>query len=263
VSGPTPALAKPNVPEIRPQPAQHNAGTQGPQHVAIIMDGNGRWATQRSLPRTAGHKQGIEAARNAVRSCIESGIRYLTIYAFSTENWTRPKSEVTFLMDLMRRFIRQDVVELHKAGVKITIIGERSGLDSATLKLMQDAESMTQGNSTLFLQVAFNYGGRQEIVRALKTGAEEIARGEMHPDAMTLEWVSAHLDTGNCPDPDLLIRTGGDMRISNFLLWQCAYTEFVFIEEHWPDFTKDVFMRCLEEFHNRERRYGGLAVKSA
>jgi undecaprenyl diphosphate synthase len=261
MSGLAPATAQSNVPETRSHTAPDVARPQGPQHVAIIMDGNGRWATQRSLPRTAGHKQGIESARNAVSSCIESGIRYLTIYAFSTENWTRPKSEVSFLMDLMRRFIRQDVVELHKSGVKITIIGERSGLDAATLKLMQDAETMTMGNSILFLQVAFNYGGRQEIVRALKAGAEKIARGELHADAMTPDWVTANLDTANCPDPDLLIRTGGDMRISNFLLWQCAYTEFVFIQEHWPDFTKDVFMRCLNEFHNRERRYGGLMAK--
>jgi undecaprenyl diphosphate synthase len=232
-------------------------------HVAIIMDGNGRWAVERSLPRSAGHRQGIESVRSTVRACIDNAIRYLTIYAFSTENWTRPKSEVTFLMDLMRRFIKQDVAELHRVGVRISIIGERQGLDAATLRMMEDAEKLTSDNDLLHLQIAFNYGSRQEIVRLVKMSARKLAGGEITEDLVTVEWVSAHLDTGKCPDPDLLIRTGGDVRISNFLLWQCAYAEFVFIPEHWPDFTADVFNRCLAEFYNRERRFGGLAAGRA
>jgi undecaprenyl diphosphate synthase len=233
------------------------------KHVAIIMDGNGRWAIERSLPRSAGHRQGIEAVRSTVRACVEGHIKYLTIYAFSTENWTRPKSEVTFLMELMRRFIKQDVAELHRVGVRISIIGERHGIDKLTLRLMEDAEKLTLGNSVLQLNVAFNYGGRQEIVRLLKASVRKIATGEINEDHITPDWVSANLDTGLCPDPDLLIRTGGDFRISNFLLWQCAYSEFVFIPEHWPDFSHAVFDRCVSEFFSRERRFGGLAAKHA
>jgi undecaprenyl diphosphate synthase len=233
-----------------------------PQHVAIIMDGNGRWAAQRGLPRSAGHKQGIEAVRRAVKSAIELGIKYLTVYSFSTENWSRPATEVSFLMDLMRRFIRQDVSDLHKSGVKIVIIGERKGIDRSTLTLLEDAENLTRGNSGLYLQVAFNYGSRQEILRMAKLIAGKAASNELTADDLTVKWISDHLDTRACPDPDLLIRTGGDKRISNYLLWQCAYTEFVFVPENWPDFTHDVMLRCIAEFHNRERRFGGLKAQT-
>ncbi len=227
------------------------------------MDGNGRWASERGLPRAEGHRRGVEAVRRAVRSAIELGVTYLTIYSFSTENWSRPKSEVSFLMDLMHRFIRQDVAELHKAGVKIMIIGERVGLDARTLKMIEDAEALTRDNSKLYLHVAFNYGSRQEILRVVKRAAGLIAKQELAEHQMTAEWLSRNLDTGHGPDPDLLIRTGGDLRISNFLLWQCAYAEFVFVPEHWPDFNQEIFQRCITEFHNRERRFGGLKAQSA
>jgi undecaprenyl diphosphate synthase len=233
-----------------------------PQHVAIIMDGNGRWAAQRGLPRSAGHKQGIEAVRRAVKSSIELGVKFLTIYSFSTENWSRPQAEVSLLMELMRRFIRQDVSDLHKSGVKIVIIGEREGIDAPTLALLEDAEKLTQNNTALFLQVAFNYGSRQEIARVARTIASKAARGEIAASDVTVDLINAHLDTRRAPDPDLLIRTGGDMRISNYLLWQCAYTEFVFVPEPWPEFSHDIMVRCIEEFRNRERRFGGLKAQT-
>jgi undecaprenyl diphosphate synthase len=233
-----------------------------PQHVAIIMDGNGRWAAQRGLPRTAGHKQGIEAVRRAVKSSIDIGVKFLTIYSFSTENWSRPKTEVSFLMELMRRFIRQDVSELHKSGVKFVIIGERESIDAPTLALLEDAEKLTQSNSALFLQVAFNYGSRQEIARVARIIAGKVAAGEFSASAVTVDLFNAHLDTRHAPDPDLLIRTGGDMRISNFLLWQCAYTEFVFVPESWPEFSHDIMVRCIDEFRSRERRFGGLKAQT-
>ncbi len=233
-----------------------------PQHVAIIMDGNGRWAAQRGLPRSAGHKQGIEAVRRAVKASIELGVKYLTIYSFSTENWSRPQTEVSFLMELMRRFIRQDVSDLHKSGVKITIIGEREDIDGPTLALLQDAEKLTQNNTALFLQVAFNYGSRQEIARVARTIAGKVEAGEIKTTDITVDLFNAHLDTRHVPDPDLLIRTGGDMRISNYLLWQCAYTEFVFVPEPWPEFSHDIMVRCIDEFHNRERRFGGLKAQT-
>ncbi len=241
-------------------PAQHSKNA--PLHVAIIMDGNGRWAAQRGLPRSAGHKQGIEAVRRAVKAAIELNVKYLTIYSFSTENWSRPESEVSFLLELMRRFIRQDVSDLHKSGVRIVVIGERDGIDAPTLALLEDAEKLTRENSALHLQVAFNYGSRQEILRVAKLIASRAATREISASEISVDWISNHLDTGNCPDPDILIRTGGDMRISNFLLWQCAYTEFVFIPETWPEFTHDVMMRCITEFHNRERRFGGLNAQT-
>jgi undecaprenyl diphosphate synthase len=227
-----------------------------PRHIAIIMDGNGRWASARGLPRTAGHKQGIDALRRTVRAASERGIEVLTVYAFSSENWARPKTEVAFLMDLFRRFVRQDVAELHAQGVKICMIGDRAGLDAPTLRLVEDAEKLTSGNTGLTLVVAFNYGGRQEIVRAVQT---MIAASE----EATIENVARHLDTAAWPDPELLIRTGGEERISNFLLWQCAYTEFVFVPEYWPDFDAALLDRAISEFHGRERRFGGLKAQSA
>jgi undecaprenyl diphosphate synthase len=227
-----------------------------PRHIAIIMDGNGRWAAARGLPRTAGHKQGIDALRRTVRAASERGIEVLTVYAFSSENWARPKTEVAFLMDLFRRFVRQDVAELHAQGVKICMIGDRAGLDTPTLRLVEDAERLTSGNAGLTLVVAFNYGGRQEIARAVQS---MIASGE----EATPEHIARYLDTAAWPDPDLLIRTGGEERISNFLLWQCAYTEFVFMPEYWPDFDAALLDRAIAEFHGRERRFGGLKAQSA
>ena len=234
-----------------------------PRHVAIIMDGNGRWAAGRGLPRSAGHKQGVDALRDAVRTAGELGIEYLTIYSFSSENWSRPASEVSFLLELLRRFISMDVAELHRAGVKIAVIGERHGLDPNILKLLDEAESLTRENTNLKLVVAFNYGSRQEITRAARTIAAKVAEGKIDPADITPAVLANHLDTGSVPDPDLLIRTGGEQRLSNYLLWQCAYTEFVFTPEYWPDFTADVFRRAIADFQSRDRRFGGLSARSA
>lgn len=234
-----------------------------PRHVAIIMDGNGRWAAARGLPRSAGHKAGIDALRRAVKAASEMGIAFLTIYSFSTENWSRPQSEITFLLDLFRRFIRQDVAELHAAGVRVRMIGDRDNLDVSIITMLEDAERLTRGNSGLNLVVAFNYGSQQEITRAARAIAARVASGEVPLDAVTTDYVSAHLDTAEIPPPDLLIRTGGDQRISNFLLWQSAYAEFVFVPEFWPDFNGEILARAVHEFASRERRYGGLKAQIA
>jgi len=234
-----------------------------PRHVAIIMDGNGRWAARRGLPRSAGHKQGVEALRDAVRTAVDLGIEYLTIYSFSSENWSRPASEVSFLLELLRRFIRMDVAELHQAGVKIAVIGERQGLDPNIVRLLDEAETLTRDNTRLKLVVAFNYGSRQEITRAARMIAAKVAEGKIDPADITPAVLANHLDTGGVPDPDLLIRTGGEQRLSNYLLWQCAYTEFVFMPEFWPDFTADVFRRAIADFQSRDRRFGGLSARFA
>jgi undecaprenyl diphosphate synthase len=234
-----------------------------PRHVAIIMDGNGRWAARRGLPRSAGHKAGVDALRRAVKAAADFGIEYLTIYSFSSENWSRPAAEVSFLLDLLRRFIRQDVAELHRSGVKITVVGNRADLEPGIVSLLDDAERLTRGNSKLNLVVAFNYGSRQEIGRALFAIARKIESGEISSADISPELISLNLDTAGIPDPDLLIRTGGEQRISNFLLWQCAYTEFVFIDEFWPDFTHEIFARALDEFRLRDRRFGGIEAQTA
>ena len=234
-----------------------------PRHVAIIMDGNGRWASARGLPRTVGHKHGVDALRRAVGAAGELGIEYLTIYSFSSENWSRPAAEVTFLLELLRRFIRTDVAELHAKGVKIVIIGEREGLDTGIIKLIEDAETLTRDNDKLKLVVAFNYGSRNEIARAARKIAVKVESGKLSPDAITPETFAQHLDTAGIPDPDLLIRTGGEQRLSNYLLWQCAYAEFVFTPEYWPDFNLDVFHRAITEYQSRDRRFGGLGAQTA
>ena len=234
-----------------------------PRHVAIIMDGNGRWAAARGLPRTAGHKVGVDALRRAVRAAADFGIEYLTIYSFSSENWSRPADEVSFLLDLLRRFIRQDVAELHRADVKIKIVGDRESLEPGMVSMLEDAERLTKDNSKLNLIVAFNYGSKLEISRAVTAIASKVVAGEIAVGDISPELISAHLDTRGIPDPDVLIRTGGEQRISNFLLWQCAYTEFVFVDEFWPDFTSEIFGRALEEFRGRDRRFGGIQAQTA
>jgi undecaprenyl diphosphate synthase len=239
------------------------SGNCAPRHVAIIMDGNGRWAAARGLPRSAGHKKGVEALRQAVKAAHGFGVEILTIYSFSAENWSRPAAEVSFLLELLRRFIRQDVADLHREGVRITVIGERQGLEPGIVSLLQDAENLTRDNTGLRLQVAFNYGSRQEITRAARAIAAKVADGKIAADDITPAVFANHLDTGGMPDPDLLIRTGGEQRLSNFLLWQCAYTEFVFVDEFWPDFTAEVFRRAIAEFQARERRFGGLKAQTA
>ncbi len=234
-----------------------------PRHVAIIMDGNGRWAARRGLPRSAGHKAGVDALRRAVKAAADFGIEYLTIYSFSSENWSRPAAEVSFLLELLRRFIRQDVAELHHAGVKIKIVGSRDDLEPGIVSLLNDAERLTRGNSKLNLVVAFNYGSKQEISRAVSAIANRLASGEISAADISPELISQNLDTSGIPDPDLLIRTGGEQRISNFLLWQCAYTEFVFVDEFWPDFSHEIFARALDDFNSRDRRFGGIEAQSA
>src|SRR5215470_5287851 len=189
-----------------------------PRHVAIIMDGNGRWAAQRGLPRVEGHRRGVEAVRRAVRAAGDLGIDYLTIFSFSSENWSRPPAEVRELMSLLRRFVRNDLVELHKSNVRVRIIGERDGLDSDIGRLLQEAEDLTRANTGLVLVVAFNYGGRQEIARAARRAAAEVAAGRLAPAAITAETLASHLDAPDVPDPDLIIRTSGEQRLSNFLM---------------------------------------------
>jgi undecaprenyl diphosphate synthase len=234
-----------------------------PQHIAIIMDGNGRWASARGLPRSAGHKAGIDAVRRAVKAAGDLGVRYLTIYSFSTENWSRPKPEVSFLLELLRRFIRQDVVELHSSNVRIKIIGVREGLEPSLIKLLEDAEKLTKDNTKLTLVVAFNYGARQEISKAVQRLALQVSTGALKPEAISADVIGNALDTVDMPDPDLMIRTGGEQRLSNFLLWQCAYTEFVFVPEYWPEFDAAILNRAIETFHSRERRFGGLKAVTA
>jgi undecaprenyl diphosphate synthase len=233
-----------------------------PRHVAIIMDGNGRWAQERSLPRSEGHRQGVEAVRRAVRAAIELGIEYLTIYSFSAENWSRPADEVSDLLGLLRRFIQRDVAEMHGAGVKVRVIGERADLSSDIAALIDQTERLTRDNTRLTLVVAFNYGSRQEIARAARGLAEEVKAGRLRPEEITPEAISRSLYASDVPDPDLLIRTSGEQRLSNFLLWQCAYSEFVFVPEHWPDFSREILERALSEFRRRDRRFGGLSVRA-
>jgi undecaprenyl diphosphate synthase len=234
-----------------------------PRHVAIIMDGNGRWASQRGKPRSWGHRQGVEALRRTVRAAGDLGIEVLTLYSFSSENWSRPEAEVRFLLELLRRFIRTDVADLHKNNVRIMMIGGREGLDPGILSMMEEAESLTRDNTAMKLVIAFNYGSRQELTRAVQAIARKVAEGKIQPVDITPTVISNHLDTGGLPDPDLLIRTGGEQRLSNYLLWQCAYTEFVFIPEYWPDFDAALLSRSIQEYRERDRRYGGIKAQTA
>ena len=239
------------------------AQAQVPRHVAIIMDGNGRWAQSRGLPRSAGHRMGVEAVRRTVRAAIEIGVQYLTIFSFSSENWARPASEIDDLMGLMRRFVRRDLAELHENGVRIGVIGEREGVDGELLGLIDEAVDLTSGNGALDLVIAFNYGSRAEIARAARRLAERALEGAIKPAEITPDALSAALDTQGVPDPDLLIRTSGELRLSNFLLWQSAYTEFVFMEACWPDFGRELLQQAIDEFRRRDRRFGGVVVRSA
>ena len=229
-----------------------------PRHVAIIMDGNGRWANGRGLPRTMGHRKGVEAVREAVRVASDAGIEYLTLFAFSSENWRRPEAEVTDLMGLLKAFIRRDLAELHASNVRIRIIGEREHLRGDILPLLLEAEETTRNNTSLVLVIAFNYGSRDEMTRAARALAREVAAGKLTPDQITQESLSKKLDTYDIPDPDLIIRTSGEERLSNFLLWQAAYAELMFIPELWPDFSRETFMAALKNYENRERRFGDV-----
>ncbi|MFC5068802.1 isoprenyl transferase [Flaviflagellibacter deserti] len=242
--------------------ASTGGGFVVPAHVAIIMDGNGRWAAARGLPRVEGHRRGVEAVRATVRAAGELGIRVLTLYSFSKENWSRPKSEIFDLMNLLRRFVREDLAELHRAGVRVRIIGERDTLDADICSLIEECESLTRDNTGLTLVVAFNYGSRQEMARAAQCVAMDVAAGRLKAEEVTPDHFSTRLDTAGLPDPDLVIRTSGEQRLSNFLLWQAAYAEFVFLPIHWPEFNREALERALIEFSGRERRFGGLESRS-
>ncbi len=235
-----------------PEPA--NAAL--PKHVAIIMDGNGRWAAKRHLPRKLGHRQGVETVRRMVRAVGERGIRYLTLFGFSTENWRRPPDEVEDLMGLLRLYIRRDLAELHKNNVRIRIIGSREGLADDIVRMIAEAEDLTAQNDGLRLTIAFNYGGQSEITRATQRIAEAVQRGDLEPDDITPDTVADYLDTHDLPDPDLIIRTSGDKRLSNFLIWQAAYAELVFVDTLWPDFDDKVLGEALADYASRERRFG-------
>jgi undecaprenyl diphosphate synthase len=236
--------------------------SDGPAHVAIIMDGNGRWAAARGLPRVEGHRRGVDALRRVVRASHELGIRYLTIFSFSSENWSRPASEIGDLFGLLRRFIRHDLATLHRDGVKVRVIGEREGLDAEICTLLSEAEELTRDNAKLTLVVAFNYGSRQEIARAAQRLAREVAEGKRDAASIDADAISGYLDASDIPDPDLIIRTSGEQRLSNFLMWQAAYSELVFVPMHWPDFDKAALEGAIAEFGRRERRFGGLVAKT-
>jgi undecaprenyl diphosphate synthase len=233
-----------------------------PRHVAIIMDGNGRWAAARGLPRAEGHRRGVEALRRTVRAAADLGIQVLTIFSFSSENWARPPAEVRDLLGLLRRFIRHDLADLHRSNVRVRIIGEREDLDPEIRRLLEEAEELTRGNDKLSLIVAFNYGARQEIARAAQRIAVEVAAGRLTAQAVTAELLSRYLDAADLPDPDLIIRTSGEQRLSNFLLWQAAYSELVFVPMYWPDFDRAALENAIGEYRRRERRFGGLAAQA-
>jgi undecaprenyl diphosphate synthase len=232
-----------------------------PAHIGVIMDGNGRWAKVRGKPRTEGHVAGVKSLRRLVESCIDFGIGHLTVFSFSSENWTRPKDEVSFIFGLLRRFVASDLEKLHRNNVRVRIIGSRDGLDDSLRRLIAEVETTTAMNTGLKLQVAFNYGGKSEIAEAVRRIAGLVASGKLKPEDITEDTISRALYTAGLPDPDLIIRTSGEQRVSNFLLWQSAYSELVFVDENWPDFDEASFVRVLEEYSGRERRYGGVEAR--
>lgn len=231
-----------------------------PVHVCVIMDGNGRWASARGLPRAEGHRRGAESARQVIKEAARMGVGYLTLFGFSSENWKRPSGEVTDLMGLLRLYLRKELADLHKQGVRFRVIGERSRLPQDVQVLIQAAEDRTRANTGLNLVIALSYGGRAEIVNAARVLAEKVKAGELDPADINEQVFATQLETADIPDPDLLIRTSGEQRISNFLLWQCAYTEFVFTETLWPDFGAQSFRDAISEYQSRDRRYGAVGV---
>src|ERR1700755_3119783 len=232
----------------------------GPLHVAIIMDGNGRWAAARGLPRAEGHRRGVEALRRVVRAANELGILYLTIFSFSSENCSRPASEIGDLFGLLRRFIRNDLATLHRDGVRVRVIGEREGLEPDICALLNEAEELTKANAKLNLVVAFNYGSRQEIATAAQRLAREVAEGKRDPSSIDADTLSRYLDAPEIPDPDLIIRTSGEQRLSNFLMWQAAYSELVFVPVHWPDFDKAALGRAIAQYARGRGRFRRLVA---
>src|ERR1700751_5833831 len=247
-----------NAAPIAPEDGRPDA----PLHVALIMDGNGRWAAARGLPRAEGHRRGVDALRRVVRAAHELGIGYLTIFSFSSENWSRPAAEIGDLFGLLGRFIRNDLESLHRDGVRVRVIGEREGLEPDICALLNEAEDLTRNNDRLHLVVAFNYGSRQEIAGAAQRLAWEVAEGKRDPASIDAEVLGRYLDAPDIPDPDLIIRTSGEQRLSNFLMWQAAYSELVFVPIHWPDFDKAALESAIAEYARRERRFGGLVAKT-
>ena len=239
--------------------ASPEASLAPPRHIAIIMDGNGRWAGSRGLPRVVGHQRGADSVRTAVKACAELGVEYLTLYAFSSENWKRPAAEVQDLMSLLRLYLRRELNELADNDVRLRVIGDTDALDPDIQDLIDDAEERTGDNRGLTLTVALNYGGRNEIVSAVRAVAAQVASGQIEPDAINADYFASFLQTQGTPDPDLLIRTSGEHRLSNFLLWQSAYSELVFTPVLWPDFGREELERSIVEFQRRERRYGGTS----
>lgn len=229
-----------------------------PRHMGVIMDGNGRWAKQRGMGRSEGHRAGVEAVRRIVGLAIDYGIECLTLFSFSAENWRRPPDEVRFIFGLLRRFVSSDLEKLHASNVRIRIIGEREGLERGLRSIIDEVESRTAANTGLDLIIAFNYGAKVEIVNATRAIARKVAAGEIRPEDIDEATIARHLDTSGLPDPDLILRTSGEMRLSNFLLWQSAYAELVFVPENWPDFDESVFVRALRTYTERDRRFGGI-----
>ena len=245
-----------------PKPSSTDAGVATlrppPRHVAIIMDGNGRWAKARGLPRALGHKEGVEALRRAVEASRDLGLTHLSVFSFSTENWNRPQTEIDALFDLLRLFVQRDLARLHKDGVRIRIVGSREGLSEDILGLIDEAVKLTKDNTRLTLNIAFNYGGRGEIAAAVKQIVEAVQAGTINPDEINEAMISRMLWTANSPDPDLVIRTSGELRLSNFLLWSGAYAELMFMDLWWPDFNKESLEKAIDAFRRRDRRFGGL-----
>jgi len=229
----------------------------GPRHVAVIMDGNGRWAQARGRPRLFGHHAGAKRVREIVNACPDLGVKYLTVFAFSTENWKRTQTEVAGLMNLFRRYITKETRALRDEGVRVRFIGDRLRLDAKLVGMMDELEEVTQDNDLVHLTIALNYGSRDEVSRAIKDLAGDVAAGTLRPDEVDEETLTRYLDTRVLPDPDLVIRTSGEARISNFLLWQSAYAEYEFVDTLWPDFTRDIFAGIVAAYGGRERRYGG------
>lgn len=244
--------------EKQSEPTEVDLSGKIPEHVAIIMDGNGRWANKRSLPRVAGHRAGMKAVKSVVKAADEIGVRYITMYAFSTENWKRPRDEVDFLMKLPQEFLSTELDELIERGVRIRMLGSKDELPSHTLQALLEAEEKTKDNQGLQLNFALNYGGRDEIAKAFSMMAAQVKAGELQPEQLNEELISNYLYTSEIPDPDLLIRTSGEIRLSNFMLWQLAYTELWFTDVLWPDFTREHFYQAIVEYQGRARRYGAV-----
>jgi undecaprenyl diphosphate synthase len=241
------------------EPLPKSSGSVAPLHVAIIMDGNGRWAKARGMPRAIGHQRGAEAARRTVQGAVELGIGYLTLFGFSSENWSRPASEIDDLMQLLRFYLEREIDELHRNGIRLCVIGDRHRLSPAIVELIEKSETMTRANARMRLTMALSYGGRAEIAAAARRIAADVAAGRVTADRVDENLVQRYLFTADAPDPDLVIRTSGEKRISNFLLWQSAYSELVFMDKHWPDFGKADLAAAIQEFGGRERRYGRSA----